>query len=573
MCEASFAVGSFAQAPITRFAELLREKDEVVRQRLLDDINDNAFVSALMESVITCRRAAMLYQNADELTISFNGGKDACVVLYLWLAVVASIDRNNELPKVIYFDSAEEFDSIKQFVAWVVSSLSLRIVKIEQKSFRLGMESLVASNVRAVVMGQRSGDPWMADVNPFSPSTDGWPAFMRINPIIKWSYSHVWTFLRHFGLPYCELYDHGYTSIGSVSDTMPNPALRRQDAAYARAYELQDASLERAGRGTQGKPQQACNSSASKPSQVVRNTSSGSAHSPRARTAGIVVIGNEILSGKVHDANAHYLCSELHCRGVAVKRIEVVGDEVEDIAAAVRSMAESCNFVFTSGGLGPTHDDKTMEGVAMAFRCRLALDERFHGMLSDRASTRKPALCNGDTLDTANGWQRQSSAEAAVNKMSCVPESSKVEWPSDGNPWPLVSMGNVYIFTGMPCIFQAMFKRAAADGRFDGSRLWTSCVLDLDAEEEDIIDALQRTVESHPKVDIGSYPSTTIMHPRTAEDGEFADTTDEGSSKSDQLGHHWQCRLTIVFEAFEKDRVFAARDHLADALPSHMLAA
>ena len=122
------------------------------------------------------------------------------------------------------------------------------MIVLENRSFRLGMESLVANNVKAVVMGQRSVDPWMKGMDAFTPSTDGWPAFMRINPIMKWSYHHVWIFLRQFGFPYCELYDQGFTSLGSVKDTLPNPALKRSDGSFAPAYELEDGTLERDGR-------------------------------------------------------------------------------------------------------------------------------------------------------------------------------------------------------------------------------------------------------------------------------------------------------------------------------------
>ena len=133
-------------------------------------------------------------------------------------------------------------------VTWTVRSLDLEMICMQHQSFRQGMESLVANNVKAVVMGQRSVDPWMAGVDAFTPSTQGWPAFMRINPIMKWSYHHVWDFLRVFGFPYCELYDRGYTSLGGVSDTWPNPALRRPDESYAPAYELEDGGRERDGR-------------------------------------------------------------------------------------------------------------------------------------------------------------------------------------------------------------------------------------------------------------------------------------------------------------------------------------
>src|SRR6059058_4492948 len=85
------------------------------------------------------------------------------------------------------------------------------------------------------------------------------------------------------------------------------------------------------------------------------------------KTAGIVLIGNEILSGKVVDANAAYLCRELRQLGVDVRRITVIPDEIQLIAATVSEFSRSFDVVFTSGGVGPTHDDVTVEGVARAF--------------------------------------------------------------------------------------------------------------------------------------------------------------------------------------------------------------
>ena len=85
-----------------------------------------------------------------------------------------------------------------------------------------------------------------------------------------------------------------------------------------------------------------------------------------AKTAGILLIGNEILSGKITDANAAYLCRELRALGVEVRRITVIPDEVDLIAAEVRAFSAAYDVVFTSGGVGPTHDDVTIEGVARA---------------------------------------------------------------------------------------------------------------------------------------------------------------------------------------------------------------
>src|ERR671913_2022950 len=89
------------------------------------------------------------------------------------------------------------------------------------------------------------------------------------------------------------------------------------------------------------------------------------------KTAGIILVGNEILSGKIVDANASYLCRELRALGVDVRRISVIPDEVELIADEVARFSADYDVVFTSGGVGPTHDDVTIEGVARAAGARV----------------------------------------------------------------------------------------------------------------------------------------------------------------------------------------------------------
>jgi len=526
------------------------------------------------------------------LAISFNGGKDACVVLYLWLASVAAgaADAAKALSgqTVIFFDSADEFPAVQSFVGFVKQSLGLRMLAVESSDFKRGMEDLVSSGLRAVVMGQRRGDPWMENVDVFSPSTAGWPAFMRINPVIDWTYAHVWLFLRAFGLPYCAMYDDGYTSIGSVNDTARNPELLRPDGSHAPAYKLVDASTERAGRLSKkaGAPQatngtappkngkgckdvslQAINGTAPPKNgkdckdvslQDVKSSPSlrafkSAADSPAPRTAGIVVIGNEILNGKVHDTNAHYLCGQLHGRGVVVKYVEVVSDDPEAIARVVARMAERCDFVFTSGGLGPTHDDMSMLGVALAFGEPLVEDTRFYNMLSSGA-WRRPAESSrpegGDSVsDGTFQMDRQTSdggKEAARRKMAQLPRTARVEWLDDGNPWPLVSMRNVYILAGMPTAFQRMFQRAAKDGRFDNVRRWVAESLWLDADEEEVLEVLQETVDEFMFVEIGSYPAVAAEGRR---------------------------RLNISFESFDAAAVAAARARLVAALPPGLLVA
>lgn len=154
--------------------------------------------------------------------------------------------------------------------------------------FKRGLETLVESGIQAIILGTRSGDPNAPGQEKFCPSSAGWPPFMRVNPVLDWSYHDVWSFLQTASLPYCELYDRGYTSLGSVKNTLPNrytnsstpshqfsflystrilrlfypgtlysliiftiincSALLREDGTYAPAYLLPDARLERAGR-------------------------------------------------------------------------------------------------------------------------------------------------------------------------------------------------------------------------------------------------------------------------------------------------------------------------------------
>lgn len=577
--------GSFAAEPIRRLAELLAEPDKALRRKRLAEAAANgaaagglrpteagvdAFVQTLERSSVMCQRGNLLWQRT-ELAISFNGGKDACVVLYLWLASVAAAAIIEGIPvaaalagqTVIFFDSAGEFSAVRSFVTFVVQSLGLRMLTVEDSSFQRGMQDLVASGLRAVVMGQRRGDPWMENVDAFSPSTSGWPAFMRINPIIDWTYAHVWMILRSFGFPYCSLYDEGYTSLGSVTETGRNPELLRPDGSYAPAYMLKDESTERCGRKGKAKEEKIKPKAA--PDTLVRASPSlrafkSTGAEPSPRTAGVVVVGNEILSGKVHDCNAHYSCGELHSRGVVVKYIETIPDDVDVIARVVARMAERCDFVFTSGGLGPTHDDVTMMGVAEAFNEFLVEDVRFYEMLSSgnlrnsAASQSRgtgeppaPAGCGGSSAggsSSSTSAVAPSSLETAHRKMAQVPRTSRVEWLDDGNLWPLVSMRNVYIFAGMPAVFKIMFQRASKDGRFDNARRWVECSLWLDTDEEEVVDAIQDAVDEFPFVEIGSYPAVV-------RDG--------------------RRRLNVTIESFDGSSVAEAKARLLGALPHGVL--
>lgn len=114
------------------------------------------------------------------------------------------------------------------------------------------MICLQDTKTRAFIMGTRRSDPNGIHAERFEPSSSGWPPFMRINPILDWTYADVWSFLRHLNLRYCELYDRGYTSVGAVANTHPNPRLKNADGSYRPAYELENGFEERLGRWKKG---------------------------------------------------------------------------------------------------------------------------------------------------------------------------------------------------------------------------------------------------------------------------------------------------------------------------------
>src|SRR4029079_110478 len=101
----------------------------------------------------------------------------------------------------------------------------------------------------------------------------------------------------------------------------------------------------------------------------------------RQKTAAIVVIGNEILTGKSEDKNASFLIGEMYRLGVGLPRIVVIPEHVATIEASVREWSEGFDYVFTSGGVGPTHDDVTIEGVARAFDCEVTRHPELESML------------------------------------------------------------------------------------------------------------------------------------------------------------------------------------------------
>ncbi len=201
------------------------------------------------------------------------------------------------------------------------------------------------------------------------------------------------------------------------------------------------------------------------------------------RTAGIIVIGNEILSGKVHDINSSYLTSELRELGIAVSRITVIPDEIKTIGVETVSFSGNYDYVFTTGGVGPTHDDVTMSGIADGFDVGLVSNPDIRKALSEKY---KHPL------------------NAALTKMTEVPDGAEVIF-SDTMIFPIVIFRNLFVFPGIPEHLKQKFpfiRDRLRTGVFHIKRIF------LNTEESEIAEILNNVVSRNRDVMFGSYPVT-----------------------------------------------------------------
>ena len=199
------------------------------------------------------------------------------------------------------------------------------------------------------------------------------------------------------------------------------------------------------------------------------------------RTAGIILIGNEILSGKVVDANASYLCRELRTLGVDVRKISVIPDEVDLIAFEVAEQSRTFDVVFTSGGVGPTHDDVTIEGVARALGVRVVREPRLVQVIETLAKGR---------------------LNEARLRMAEVPEGAELV-AGEQLTFPAVVARNIYVLPGVPEIFRQKFE--ALRERFRESPFHLRSVF-VRIPEGTLAEHLNELLRRHPDLMLGSYP-------------------------------------------------------------------
>jgi len=202
-------------------------------------------------------------------------------------------------------------------------------------------------------------------------------------------------------------------------------------------------------------------------------------------TAAMLVIGDEILSGRTRDANMHYLAGALTKQGIDLKEVRIVSDDAEAIVAAVQTLSAAYTTVFTSGGIGPTHDDITADCIARAFGAHIDVRDDARAILQTHY----------DRMGT--------DLNPARLRMARIPDgASLIDNPVSAAPG--FTLGNVHVMAGVPSVFQAMV--ASVLPKLTGGAPLLSQSLRIYRGEGDIAGPLGALAEAYPNLSIGSYP-------------------------------------------------------------------
>jgi molybdenum cofactor synthesis domain-containing protein len=206
---------------------------------------------------------------------------------------------------------------------------------------------------------------------------------------------------------------------------------------------------------------------------------------PAIVTAGLLVIGDEILSGRTKDKNIGYIAEYLTGIGIDLREVRVVADDEAAIVEALNALRIRYTYVFTTGGIGPTHDDITADSVAKAFGVPIDYDPRAVALLKERYAALGTEL------------------NAARMRMTRMPKGAELV-PNKVSAAPGFWIGNVIVMAGVPAIMQAMLDEVAPQLR-TGIKMLSETVR-ADCREGDVGTELGEIAKAHPEVMIGSYP-------------------------------------------------------------------
>ncbi|KAK6463727.1 hypothetical protein DFJ63DRAFT_335243 [Scheffersomyces coipomensis] len=225
----------------------------IYNQALRQSVKDKVLLSIEKLSVSIDRHGL------EEIAISYNGGKDCLVMLILILATIhkkhlANANAHLHIPKdykldSIYINSETPFPEVSAFIESSTNHYNLNPITIKSK-LKEGFEYYlhdVNTKVKCIVVGIRYNDPYGSKLQYEDPTDHDWPKFLRIHPILHWNYVDIWDFLIGCDLDYCSMYDDGYTSLGGIHNTIPNPFLKKEGTEndYYPAYTLVEKADER----------------------------------------------------------------------------------------------------------------------------------------------------------------------------------------------------------------------------------------------------------------------------------------------------------------------------------------
>lgn len=516
---------------------------------------------------------------------SYNGGKDAVVIFHLMRAVHAHYcsemqkeDDNFMIPRprVIYFQHTDEFPEVLSLLDDTVERFDVDMLAFKEGvSFGEGLKYLVERNIApgkdglsfhdssntdrrlppphplAFVLGTRKDDPNAGSQGVYAPSSHYMPPFLRVNPVLNWTYGHVWHFLRLFELPYCSLYDDGFTSLGTVKNTLPCPALRKngEDEEYWPAYMLREWDMERAGRINKKKVEDTSAQKAASEAgdgkmegdATMSQTSSTvslptdenespeltksistvfsmddvvTASNTRANvtastqllglgqpTVGLIVIGDELLKGMTPDSNIIAAAKALRSNNISLSRVSIISDDGQDIVDEIRRFTNEVDVIITSGGVGPTHDDVTIKSIAEALGLDMEMHDEMAELLlekmgSNDAGEKRQVGDDNSKEDRRKRLNRQMSE--GQTKMAMLPESSVLQYLSDAKEeWPVLQCQNIFILPGVPTYFQKKINDLAAYLPTASSKLAQAATIG----DEDIglsVDISAQTEKQHP---------------------------------------------------------------------------
>jgi len=199
-------------------------------------------------------------------------------------------------------------------------------------------------------------------------------------------------------------------------------------------------------------------------------------------TAAIIIIGSEVLSGRTQDENIQYLAKRLSELGIRLKEVRIIGDEEPAIISAAQELSAAYAYVFTTGGLGFTHDDRTAVSLAHAFGTRVQEHPEALRLLQEYY---------GDALNEAR------------RRMALIPMGA-ILIDNPVSKAPAFQIQNVFALAGIPCVMQVMFEGLV--GRITKGKPIQFATVNCQLPEGIIADSLAKIQNSHPAVEIGSYP-------------------------------------------------------------------